>query len=73
MRVTSAKPEVAMKRTAAVSVVTYNNYDSAEAAKNSSTMTDEEMVWKPEGKKYEKNEDQNGRRKKDGSKTFKET
>jgi len=44
MRVTSAKPEVAMKRTAAVSVVTYNNYDSAEAAKNSSTMTDEEMV-----------------------------
>jgi len=42
--VTSAKPEVAMKLTAAVSGVTYNNYNSAEAAKNSSTMTDEEMV-----------------------------
>jgi hypothetical protein len=52
--VTSAKPEVAMKWTAAVSAVTYNNYVSAEAAKNSATMTEEEMVWKTEGKKNER-------------------
>ena len=62
---TSAKPEVAMKWTAAVRVVTYNNYDSAEAAKNSATISEEEMVWKPKGKEQEKNEDQKERKKKE--------